>query len=283
MADDSPEVKALKEQIACAESEHDLANALLNEWQAKKKLADSKAGTDVLSNAAQAKAQAEAQTAVFLQEKAAADAKSAAAAAELSALKARLGTVTASGISGTVTTDSGAGSGEAGLLAAQAVDAAARRIKEVLPELEAGQRYIIFAGPQRPNLGHWRGFQLQREVVAAAFHSAQRAKQQADNAAARVPMGPGAEEEGGVESVGAVLTGAGAILDLGSKLGSYFQSDYKLGQEAVAGSDDDLLAVSVAGLLQGSWFPNRWVPQGSETTLSAPRGMESGARPSGPR
>jgi hypothetical protein len=51
------------------------------------------------------------------------------------------------------------------------------------------------------------------------------------------------------------VTGAGAILDLGSKLGSYFQSEYKLGPATVTGSDDDLLAVSGGGRAQRLMVP----------------------------
>lgn len=52
--------------------------------------------------------------------------------------------------------------------------------------------------------------------------------------------------------------------DLGAKLGSYFQSDYKVMGATIAGSDDDLLAISVAGGLLGSWYPARWVPQSAQ-------------------
>lgn len=271
MADDSPAVAALKEQAARANAERDLAKAQLEELQAKQKLADTKSGTDIATQAANAKAQAEAQTAIYSQQKAAADAQAAAVNAELAALKTKFGTVTGSSLTGAVTNDAGAGNGEASLLAAQAVDAAAKEIKAKLPAPPAGKRYVIFAGPQRPILGQWRAFRLQTELIERAFSAADEAKTIADNAAddisAKQVPAPGTAA--GTESVAAAITGAGAILDLGSKLGSYFQSDYKVGPSTVSGSDDDLLAVSVAGALADAWFPARWMPQAGDEPVSA--------------
>ena len=78
MADNSPGVVALKEQAVRANAERDLAKAQLEELQAKQKFAEAKTGTDVAAQAAAAKAQAEAQTAVYAQQKAAAEAQGAA-------------------------------------------------------------------------------------------------------------------------------------------------------------------------------------------------------------
>jgi hypothetical protein len=81
------------------------------------------------------------------------------------------------------------------------------------------------------------------------------------------PVAAFAAKAGGTEAVDALFTGAGAVLDLGAKLGSYFQSDYKVMGATIAGSDDDLLAISVAGALRDSWYPARWVPESAETII----------------
>lgn len=65
------------------------------------------------------------------------------------------------------------------------------------------------------------------------------------------------------------MTGAGPALDIGAKLGSYFQSDYKIGPVTVTGTDDDLLAVSLAEYLEGAWYPARFSPPPGVNEISS--------------
>lgn len=267
MADDTPEMAALKAQKTKAEAERDVAKAELEKLQAQQKLADTVAGTDVIAQLAKAKAEAEAQTALYNQQKAAADAQAAALGSEAAAIKAKYGTVSGSSITGSITTEAGAGNGEASLLAAQAVDEAAIQITKALAGLPSGKRYVVFAGQQRPAFGHWRVFRVQSQVVEEAFTKADDLLGQAKNAAAKIeaPTKIQSGPQPGTESVAAAVTGAGAVLDLASKLGSYFMTDYKIAGLTVAGSDDDLLAVSVVGRLNDAWFPARWTaPAGTQ-------------------
>jgi hypothetical protein len=276
MADDSPEVAALKEQIAKANAEKDLAVAQLAKLQAEKSLATATAPPDTAAQAAAAvaaakaqaesqKALADAQKAVFDQQKAASDAQAAALAAEQTALKAKFGTVTGSTANtGAVEVGEGAGNGEASMLAAKAVGDAAKRIAADLKDKIGTGKVVIYAGQQKPTFGRWNAFSVQVEIARDSFARADFAKTQADQIAETKPAAAG----GGTESVGALITGAGAVLDLGAKLGSYFQSDYKVWGVTVAGSDDDLLAVSVAGALSGSWYPAKWVPQSSTQPIT---------------
>lgn len=268
---DSPEVAALKEQLARVNAEKALATAQLEKLKAEKDLAAALAPPDAATQAAAQvaaeKAQAEAQKAladahkaVFDQQKAAADAQAAAVAAEQTALKAKFGTVAGSeATTGAVEIGEGAGNGEASMLAAKAVQRAAEQIAQAIVDKGKDEHYIIYAGQQKPSFGRWNAFRVQIEIAKDSFARAEYAKSQADDIAR--PPKQLTESRAGAESVGAFITGAGAVLDLGAKLGSYLQSDYNVLGATVAGSDDDLLAVTVAGRLEGSWYPARWVPQ----------------------
>lgn len=254
MAEDSPEVAALKAEKAKVEAERDLARVQLEALKAQKELADTAAARQVSAQ----KSEAEAQTALFNQQKAAADAQSAALAAEAIALKAKFGTVTGSQITGTVTTEAGAGSAEANLLAAKAVDEAAALIAKALSPTPDNKKYIVFAGSQRPTLGHWRTFSIQSEVIQVSFNQADFVATQARRAAEGQITPAITTNSSGTESVANIVTGAGAVLDIASKLGSYFMTDYKASAVTLTGCDDDLLAVGVVGRLSGALFPARW-------------------------
>jgi hypothetical protein len=283
---DSPEVAALKLQTAKAAAEKEFAVAQLEKLQAEKNLAaamgpvDSRAQTAAQSAADKAQAEsqkaiADAQKAVFDQQKAAADARTAAIAAEQTTLKARFGMVAGStAATGAVEIGEGAGNGEASMLAADAVRKAAEQIAEAV-QRDCGKRHcVIYAGQQKPTFGHWTAFRVQIEITTACFGRADEAKLQAETLAAPVPVA--AARPPGTASVDALASGAGAVLDLGAKLGvggaldlvaklgSYFQTDYKVMGATIAGSDDDLLAISVAGVLHDSWYPARWVPQSAQ-------------------
>lgn len=256
VAEDSPELTALKDQLAQAQAQRDIAQAKLAQAQAEQGMQSS------VMDAQKAKATADAQTSAANQQKAAADAQASAIAAQQAAEKAKWGSVTGSGLSGEVTVNTGAGNAEATLLAARAVkDAAVEIGKKVKKANEAGRDIVLFTGSQSPDLSHWRTFRNTLRIASDGFDRASAAKAQADAAAKQVQVPPKAA---GNEMVGAAITGIGAGLDALSKIGSFFQSNYTLAGATVSNIDDDLLVVSVAGEISNAFFPNRWTPIGGE-------------------
>lgn len=254
VAEDSPELTALKDQLAQAQAQRDIAQAKLAQAQAEQGMQSS------VMDAQKAKATADAQTSAANQQKAAADAQASAIAAQQAAEKAKWGSVTGSGLSGEVTVNTGAGNAEATLLAARAVkDAAVEIGKKVKKANEAGRDIVLFTGSQSPDLSHWRTFRNTLRIVSDGFDRASAAKAQADAAAKQVPP-----KAAGNEMVGAAITGIGAGLDALSKIGSFFQSNYTLAGATVSNIDDDLLVVSVAGEISNAFSPNRWTPIGGE-------------------
>jgi hypothetical protein len=264
MAQDSPEVASLKEQVARLNAERDLAKAELERLQAQKSLADAQAGptaaTQAAAQLAADKAAAEAQKAVYDQQKAAADAQTAALNAETAALKARAGSVAGSTLSGSVEVGTGAGNAEASLLAALVVEEAGARIARAVKAQLGAAECVVYSGSQRPTFSRWRAFDEQRAMVQVSFENAATAVKEANAAESKVGVTGPAPGGAQVESLGALLTAGGAALDVASKIGSYFQSDYKVNGVTVSGSDDELLAVAVAGRLPGCFLPGRWSP-----------------------
>ncbi|HAN90647.1 MAG TPA: hypothetical protein DCQ33_01020 [Nitrospira sp.] len=256
VADDSPALTALKDQLAQAQAQRDIAQAKLSQSQAEQGMQSS------VMDAQKAKAAAEAQTSAANQQKAAADAQASAIAAQQAAEKAKWGSVTGSGLGGDVTVNTGAGNAEATLLAAWAVKEAAGEIGKRIEVANKDKKDIVlFTGSQSPDLSHWRTFRNTLRIVSEGFDRASAAKTQADTAGKQVQKPPKAA---GTESVGAAITGIGAGLDALSKIGSYFQTNYTFAGATVSNVDDDLLAVSVAGEIPSVFFPNRWTPTGGE-------------------
>jgi hypothetical protein len=200
------------------------------------------------------------QTALLTLRKVQAEARTAAINAEVADAKAQIGSVTGTSLTGTVTAQQGAGGVEASLLAASAIRDAVVKIKSELPKLGEGRRYILFAGIQRPDFADWRLFEVRRAGVLHAYERADDLQQPAARAAADAAAPLRDATPPAVESAAVVTAATGAALDIASKLGSYFQSDYTVGPTAIAGVDADLVAVTLAGLLPGAWYPARWPP-----------------------
>lgn len=266
MSNGAPETETLRAEKLKAEAERDLAKKQLEQLQAELSLA--KAGaTD------RTKAAAEAQTAIFNAQKAQADAATAAANAEATAQKAKFGSIAGTDL-GTTTADAGAGSFEASLLAASAIDRAASVIKTALDNVgksnqngiaNGNPRYIIFTGLQRPNFSDNRLFEAQINCVVSAYRCAAEAHAKADLAA-------GKQAEGAVKleletGVAGAVTAIGAAAEILRNLGSYFRADYRFSTATVSGVDADLLAVSLAGMLKDCWYPARWAPAADETKV----------------
>jgi hypothetical protein len=224
MADDPPEIKALK-----------LQQALVDE-----------------------------QTALYNKQKAASDAQAAAISAAAAAQKAALGTVAGSGLTGAVTVGTGASNAEATLLAAKvANDAAAKIAAAITKKLDAAGAtapILVVAGTQKLSLGHWYRFKIGLDIAGAAFARATKMLDDARHARPKSAAHPESKIVTDVSFLGAVptATAIGTALDLASKLGSYFQTDYAAAAATVTGVDDDLLAASVAGQLPNAYFPARW-------------------------
>lgn len=257
VADDSPALTALKDQLAQAQAQRDIAQAKLAQSQAEQGMQSS------VMDAQKAKATADAQTSAANQQKAAADAQASAIAAQQAAEKAKWGSITGSGLSGDVTVNTGAGNAEATLLAAWAVKEAAVEIGKRIAEANKDKKMdiVLFTGNQSPDLSHWRTFRNTLRIVSDGFDRASAAKAQADAAVKQVQKPPKAAS---IEMVGGAITGIGAGLDALSKIGSYFQTNYTFAGATVSNVDDDLLAVSVAGEIPSAFFPNRWIPTGGE-------------------
>ena len=103
MADDSPQLKALQDQLACAQAERDITALQLATAQARQQL------QNPVQQAAAAKVTAEAQTALYNQVKAGADAKTAVIAADTAAVRSQFGSVIGTSLTGEVAVGSGAG------------------------------------------------------------------------------------------------------------------------------------------------------------------------------
>jgi hypothetical protein len=249
MDDKTLDVETLRAEKGKAEAERDLAKKQIEQLQAELNLAKAQPGGG-------SQATAEAQTAIFNAQKARAEAASAAVGAQVAAEKAKFGSISGTDL-GSTTAESGAGSSEASLLAAVAIDRASTSIKAALEAAQlAPKRYIIFTGLQRPNFDDYRLFQTKVAIVAAAYQRADEAREQVDAATDGQKSSKVLPEL----AVAGAVTAVGAGLDILKNLGSYFRADFKFSSATVSGVDADLLAVSLAGELKDCWYPARWSP-----------------------
>ena len=226
----------LQKRKAIAEAEKAAIEAELARDDAIKKLANSKLAVDPAKKAKEDKLDA-AKTA-----KEVADAEKAQAEAELAAIKAKIGEVPSSGISGSVKVEQGAASLETALLAARATNIAGEKIaKAVTAAVSASEsaattsvpkRLLVFAAGEVPDFQATTGFLAQRAIVLQALVDAQAQSEDVKN------------KKVGAESVAAV----GVALEAVTKLLGFFKSDFEVrGSDVVA--DHTLLAKAVVGAL----------------------------------
>jgi hypothetical protein len=201
-----------------------------------------KALEEKVAAAKAAKELADAEKAAADAQKAAADARKAQSEAALAAFKASVGDVTASGYTGAVNLAEKAGTTEATLLAAKAVNTAAQRISEALPP-GPEKEIIILAMGEMPNFQPAILFRTQIAVYKKAFTEAQKISDAADKTA---PEPSGFK----LEAV-PVAAAAGVALDALNKLLSYFRTDYKIGGIDLT-LDDSVLIHSLAGVIADS-------------------------------
>jgi hypothetical protein len=171
----------------------------------------------------------------------------------------------------TVTVGTGAGTGEASLLSARSVGRIGKRIAAEIGD-NCAKGCVIFSGAARPYLSNFRNFQIRQTIVDGLFKRAKGDTVAADELwnELSVSGGSGIEDhpQVQVEAVGVALTGAGAILDAMSKLGSFFKTDYEIANLTLT-ADDELLVASVAHHLPNRTFiPGRWLPtSGSDSVV----------------
>jgi hypothetical protein len=163
-----------------------------------------------------------------------ANAQKAQSEAELAALKSKIGDFAGSGVSGAVEMSSGAGSAEAMLLGASAIQRVAAKFAESI--VKAGPTDIVLcASGNVPDFGALLAYQAQFLGLAELFRSATETAP------------PGAFQQAGVQAES--LAVAGLALDAVSKLLSFAKTDYKFAGIDLT-SSDSMLVQALAGLLK---------------------------------
>ena len=224
-------VDELQKRKAIAIAEKDAIEAEMALNDAKKKLADSQAPIDPAKKAKDATVDA-AKAA-----KDVADAQKAQADAELAALKAKIGEVPSSGISGSVKLEQGAASLETALLAARATVTASEKIAKATAHFAScspDKKVLVFAAGDVPDFQATTGFIAQRAIVLQSLTDA---VSQSDEAKKAEPT-PRTES----------LAGVGIALEAVTKLLGFFKSDFEIRGTDVA-ADHHFLAKAVAGEL----------------------------------
>lgn len=231
MSQDQTGLEDLQKRKAIADAEKAAIEAELARDDAKKKLADSQTPIDPQIKAKEAALDASKSA------KEIADAQKARAEAEAAALKAKIGEVPQSGISGNVKLEQGAASFETALLAARAAVTASKLIADAVVQSASavsGAKLLVFAAGEVPDFQAISVFFSQRTITLRALVDAVSLSDEATKA----------EAVSRTESVAA----AGVALDAVTKLLGFFKSDFEVrGSEVTA--DHSLLARAVAGEL----------------------------------
>lgn len=198
------------------------------------------------------KAKYEAEAAAYAAAQKASEAQLAAINAKMAADKAKIGSVTGqTTVTGATVVGEGSAKAEALLLVTQATQVAANRIEAAVgPTLASiGDRpVLILTDITQLDASDTLQFDVQLEglrVLMDVAHGQYLAAQAAE-AALDAPVGGDA---GGVARM-AALTAAGAILDVTSKLGSYFQTDYSFGAVEVTAPSNLTAAALVSSFRQ---------------------------------
>ena len=171
---------------------------------------------------------------------AAANAQQATAIAQLAALKAMIGEVPASGYNGTVDLKEKAGSTEAALLAAKAINSAARNIVDRLPQQNTRKTVFLYASGDVPTFQALIAFRAQIAIVNKAFDDAKLASEKA-----------GEVSQPPTEKILPVLGASGLALSAVNNLLGYFRTDYTVGGIDLQW-DDSMIVHALAGAIAGS-------------------------------
>lgn len=168
---------------------------------------------------------------------------------------------------GTVTLGEKAGSAEAHLIAARAISQAATMVAVAAPPTCA--RIVLVAGTDSLTMAHWRVYETRRRIIRAAFdagaarfEAAQKAEadeRKAEEAAAKSAPAKPARKAGKKAPAAAAAMAASApfvaapiavaaTLDVITKLGSFFETNYEMHGVDID-ADDPLLREAVTGAL----------------------------------
>ena len=168
-------------------------------------------------------------------EKASAEARKAQAEAILAALKAQIGEIPKSPYTGEVDVGQNAGTAEALLLSAKAVDHAASKVAEKVPN--AG-KVVLYPMTEAPRFNALLAFNAQSTLAELAFTEAEKA----------LPAAQEALRADDADAAQALLpvAGAGLALDAFDKVLGFFRTDYAVGGITLT-QDESLLVHAVAG------------------------------------
>lgn len=189
-----------------------------------------------LAQAQADKAVADAEKARWDAEAAASQAREAAATAKASEAASKIGTVAPSGVAGSIEVKDGAGKGPATILATSLLGALA---DEIAIKVNAA-KVVILSGTEDGQLAELQAFNVRKALIIQQFARAKARMQEAADA-------DQASTRGFV--AGMPVAAAGAILSAAANLGSYFKSDYSVGDVTLT-PDDSLLAAVVAQKLR---------------------------------
>jgi hypothetical protein len=217
-----------------------------------------------LEEAERIKTQAEANKAAAEAQTAAADALKANAALGNAKVKSLFGEVENGGIDGSVTTGENAGVAEAALLAAQGLRVLSDEIASDLDTIIGNKKVWLVSDENIPGLGAMVTFELQSQKIEkdtlAALAEADTVLSDAKN----LDMYDTSAESTSRESVAGVITGIGAGLDVLSKIGKYFQSQYTVSGVNIEILGDKPLVDALAGSLSQRgkvvYTPSRFHP-----------------------
>lgn len=265
------ELSKLQQEKALADARKALADANkaleapppateLTKLQNEKALADAqKALGDSLKALEQTRSQSTREVADLQSQKSLADAQKALAEAQTQAAVARyFGDVKAGPYSGSVDMKEKAGTEEALLLAARAVNECAGKVAKAVRGLT--ETFYVFAAKELPTFQRLLTFRFRKELIERAFEAAGVARRAAVTDEAVTP-----------ESVAApALVSAG--LEAASKLLGFFKTDYTVGN-VEAKIDESLLLFAVAGALAGEdksvRLPSIYDPGALDPTVGA--------------
>lgn len=263
MSDPDP-AEDVKQKEACAKAEAALVRAQADLIKAQGELDAAKRPPDqaVVADTAE-RERLEARKATFEARKALSDMQK---QANLSAAQAVVGMVAGSNSEGSVTVKQDAGKAEATLMASVAIIAAADYIDKTLAAKLTGKRVVLMQGSEAPQFATYRQFLMQQTLLLKLFDKTTREAQRLEQAANELagPAGP----QAGLESVSVpVMTSAGVAIDAAAKLGSYFMSNYEIGDIAVTADVEELYSAVASLILRRNIevvLPGRRIPQASD-------------------
>ncbi len=217
------EIERLKKQAELLQAQKEVLDKQKALAEAEKPADPAQKQLEEQSAAAKAaKDAADAQKAMY-------DAKKAAAESQLAAMKAAVGEVPGSGLTGGVEMKADAGKLEAALLASQAVGEVSSKIDTAVRAVlkDPKPTIVLLASGDMPNFQNLSAYKVQSGIVHKALEESIKKSK---------------ELEGQTRALGAFVGEFGIALDAVSKIMSYFRSEYTVG--GVELKLDDVLLVN---------------------------------------